>query len=67
MSTLKHHVMMADHYVTLSNAAEDYAAFQFYHTLALHHLEEAHKHEADGALVEREVPELRKILEKHTP
>jgi len=63
MTPLRHHVILADHYVSLSNAAEDYATFQLYHALALHHLAEAHKHDADGILADRAIPELRKILE----
>jgi len=63
MTPLKHHVMLANHYASLSNAAEDYATFQLYHSLALHHLAEAHKHDVDGILVERAVPELRKIIQ----
>jgi hypothetical protein len=62
MTPLRHHVILANHYASLSNAAEDYATFQLYHSLALHHLAEAHKHDADGVLVDRPIPELRKIL-----
>lgn len=62
MSTLRQRVTLADRYVTLSDAAEDFATYQFYHQLALHHLHEAHKHDLDGMRA-RPVPELRKILE----
>lgn len=65
MSTLRQHVTLADHYVSLSDAAEDFATFQFYHELALHHLHEAHKHDLDGALVQRPVAQLRKLVEQH--
>lgn len=63
MSPLRHHVMLADHYLSLSDAAEDYATFQLYHSLATHHLAEAHKHDVDGILAGRPIPELRKIIE----
>ncbi|MBV8535806.1 MAG: hypothetical protein JO128_09445 [Alphaproteobacteria bacterium] len=63
MTPLKHHVMLADHYESLANAAEDYATFELYHSLAVHHLAEAHKHDADGVLSERPIAELRKIIE----
>ena len=63
MTPFRHHVMLADHYASLSSAAEDYATFQLYHSLALHHLAEAHKHDVDGVLVDRPIPELRKLVE----
>jgi len=64
MTLLRHHVMLADHYASLSSAAEDYSTFQLYHSLALHHLAEAHKYDVDGVLLGRPVPELRKIIGK---
>lgn len=63
MTPLRHHVILADHYASLATAAEDYPTFQFYHSLAVHHLAEAHKHDLDGLLAERTIPELRKIAE----
>jgi hypothetical protein len=64
MSELKHQVMLANHYLALSEAADDLATFELYHKLALHHLAKAHEHEADGMVVERPVKELRKELRK---
>jgi hypothetical protein len=62
VNEFKHHLTLADHYLALSEAADDFATFELYHKLSLHHLEKAHEHEADGVVVERPVKELRQIL-----
>jgi len=64
MNELKHHVMLANHYLDLSNATEDYATFHYYHELALHHLAKAREHDLDGIVVDHAIPELRKIINR---
>lgn len=62
MNELRHHVSLAKHYLALSEAADDLPTFELYHKLALHHLQKAHEHEADGIVARREVTELRSVL-----
>ena len=61
VTELRHQVLLAARYEALAEAADDLPTFELYHNLALHHLEKAREHEADGIVVEREVKELRKI------